>query len=97
LRLRQEVAKLIIKHCSQGSDNLAKIKEQVKIYGILLQGLSVSSSSVSLREHFDSTMLQKATHHTAHLKLQQEIAHWAYLEEEAKRKIVSAGQTRPGR
>ncbi|KAF8974178.1 Sac2 family-domain-containing protein [Flammula alnicola] len=76
LRLRQEVAKLIIRHTGQGNDTLAKAKEQSKIYGILLQGLS------------------KGTQHTAHLKLQQEIAHWAYLEEETKRKIVSAGQSR---
>lgn len=33
---------------------------------------------------------KKGTQHTAHLKLQQEIAHWAYLQEETKRKIVSA-------
>lgn len=41
--------------------------------------------------------LSKGTQHTAHLKLQQEIAYWAYLDEEAKRKIVSAGQSRPRR
>ena len=41
--------------------------------------------------------LQKGTQHTAHLKLQQEIAHWAYLEEETKRKVVSAGQSTQGR
>ncbi|KAF8192463.1 vacuolar sorting protein [Pholiota molesta] len=76
LRLRQEVAKLIVRHTTQNNDALAKAKEQSKIYGILLQGLS------------------KGTQHTAHLKLQQEIAHWAYLEEETKRKIVSAGQPR---
>ncbi|KAF8165468.1 vacuolar sorting protein [Crassisporium funariophilum] len=79
LRLRQEVAKLITKHTSQGNDTLARAKAQSTIYGLLLQGLS------------------KGTHHTAHLKLQQEIAHWAYLEEETKRKIVSAGQSRQGR
>ncbi|KDR83878.1 hypothetical protein GALMADRAFT_236339 [Galerina marginata CBS 339.88] len=79
LRLRQEVAKLIIRHTGQTSDVLVKAKEQSRFYGILLQGLS------------------KGTHHTAHLKLQQEIAHWAYLEEETKRKIVSAGQSRQGR
>ncbi|KAF6762609.1 Sac2 family-domain-containing protein [Ephemerocybe angulata] len=39
--------------------------------------------------------LSKGTQHSAHLKLQKEIAHWAYLDEEAKRKIVSAGQSRP--
>ncbi|PPQ77350.1 hypothetical protein CVT25_010932, partial [Psilocybe cyanescens] len=79
LRLRQEVAKLIIRHTTQMSDTLSRAKEQSKFYGILLQGLS------------------KGTQHTAHLKLQQEIAHWAYLEEETKRKIISAGQSRQGR
>ncbi|TFK28856.1 Vps52-domain-containing protein [Coprinopsis marcescibilis] len=34
--------------------------------------------------------LSNGTQHTAHLKLQKEIAFWSYLDEEAKRKIVSA-------
>lgn len=41
--------------------------------------------------------LSKGTQHTAHLKLQKEIAYWAYQDEEAKRTIVSAGQSRPPR
>ncbi|KAJ7498765.1 vacuolar sorting protein [Mycena latifolia] len=36
--------------------------------------------------------LRKGTHLTAHLKSQQEIAYWANLEEEARRKIVSTNQ-----
>lgn len=31
------------------------------------------------------------------MKLQKEIAYWAYQDEEAKRTIVSAGQSRPPR
>ncbi|KJA29930.1 hypothetical protein HYPSUDRAFT_153092 [Hypholoma sublateritium FD-334 SS-4] len=76
LRLRQEIAKLIVRHTTQGNDTLVKARQQSKFYEILLQGLS------------------KGTHHTAHMKLQQEIAHWAYLEEDTRRKIVSAGQGR---
>ncbi|TFK43659.1 vacuolar sorting protein [Crucibulum laeve] len=41
--------------------------------------------------------LSKGMHHTAHPKSQQEIAYWANLEEEARRKIVSAGQSRSRR
>lgn len=41
--------------------------------------------------------LSEGTHHTAHLKLQQEIAYWSYLGEEARRKVVSAGQSRQRR
>ncbi|KAF5331527.1 hypothetical protein D9611_007667 [Ephemerocybe angulata] len=41
--------------------------------------------------------LSKGTQHSAHLKLQKEIAHWAYLDEEAKRKIVSAVSGYAGR
>ncbi|EAU84667.2 hypothetical protein CC1G_00186 [Coprinopsis cinerea okayama7 len=37
--------------------------------------------------------LSTGTQHTAHLKLQKEIAFWSYVDEEAKRKIVSAGQS----
>ncbi|KAJ7180258.1 vacuolar sorting protein [Mycena crocata] len=36
--------------------------------------------------------LSKGTHLTAHLKSQQEIAYWAKLEEEARRKIVATNQ-----
>ncbi|RDB22540.1 Vacuolar protein sorting-associated protein 52 A [Hypsizygus marmoreus] len=41
--------------------------------------------------------LSKGTHLLAHPKSQQEIAYWANLEEEARRKIVSAGRSRPQR
>ena len=87
------MAKLIIRHTSQSGDNASKAKAQVRIYGFLLQGLSVCASFVLPR--LALTVLQKGSQHTAHLKLQQEVAHWAFLEEEAKRKIVSAGQSRP--
>ena len=93
LRLRQEVAKLIIRHVSQSGDNASKAKAQVRIYGFLLQGLSVCILLLPLTVSLIA--LQKGSQHTAHLKLQQEVAHWAFLEEEAKRKIVSAGQSRP--
>ena len=40
--MRQELAKLIIRHTStQGNDTLAKAKAQATIYEVLLQGLSV--------------------------------------------------------
>ncbi|PPQ63425.1 hypothetical protein CVT24_004935 [Panaeolus cyanescens] len=51
-------------------------------------------AKVKSQNRFYSVILQglsKGTHHTAHLKLQQEIAHWAFLEEETKRKMMSAG------
>ncbi|KAL1694430.1 Sac2 family-domain-containing protein [Schizophyllum commune] len=38
--------------------------------------------------------LSGGTHATAHPKTQQEIAYWSNLEEDARRKIVSASQTR---
>ncbi|KAJ7507967.1 vacuolar sorting protein [Mycena galericulata] len=41
--------------------------------------------------------LRKGTHTTAHLKSQQEIAYWANLEEEARRKIVATNQLRSRR
>lgn len=41
--------------------------------------------------------LSSGTHATAHPKTQQEIAYWSNLEEDARRKIVSASQTRQGR
>ncbi|EDR12808.1 vacuolar sorting protein [Laccaria bicolor S238N-H82] len=41
--------------------------------------------------------LSEGTQHTAHLKLQQEIAYWSYLGEEARRKVVSVGQSRQRR
>lgn len=86
------MSKLIIRHTSQGSDTLGKAKAQTRFYGILLQGLSVSIFSRDWVVESCLFSFQRGTHHTAHLKLQQEIAHWAYLEEEAKRKVVSAHQ-----
>ncbi|KAJ7765024.1 vacuolar sorting protein [Mycena maculata] len=41
--------------------------------------------------------LSKGTHLTAHLKSQQEIAYWANLEEEARRKIVATNQLKSRR
>jgi len=41
--------------------------------------------------------LSKGTHLTAHPKVQQEIAYWANLEEEARRKIASRNQLNKGR
>jgi len=88
------MAKLIIRHTAQGNDPLTRAKDQLKFYGMLLQGLSVRTYPDVSQPL--ANMSQKGTHHTAHLKLQQEIAHWAYLEEEVKRKMVSAG-SRQGR
>jgi len=90
------MAKLIVRHTAQGNDALTRAKYQSKIYGILLQGLSVRIYLPGKFLALADTPVQKGTHHTAHLKLQQEIAHWAYLHEEAERKMVSAG-SRPGR
>lgn len=42
LRLRQEIAKLIVRHTTQATDALAKARQQSRLYEILLQGLSVS-------------------------------------------------------
>ena len=89
------MAKLIVRHTAQGNDPLTQAKDQLKFYGILLQGLSVRTY-LSVSQHWLILLTQKGTHHTAHLKLQQEIAHWAYLEEEVKRKMMSAG-SRQGR
>lgn len=38
------MAKLIVRHTAQGSDPLIRAKDQLKFYGILLQGLSVRTS-----------------------------------------------------
>jgi hypothetical protein len=35
------MAKLIVRHTAQGNDPLTRAKDQLKFYGILLQGLSV--------------------------------------------------------
>ncbi|KAG6911232.1 hypothetical protein DXG01_003099 [Tephrocybe rancida] len=76
LRLRHELAKLILRHTNSITDVVAKATALSSIYESLLQGLS------------------QGTHLSAHPKSQQEIAYWANLQEEARRKIVAVGRQR---
>ncbi|KAG6821582.1 hypothetical protein H0H93_000091 [Arthromyces matolae] len=76
LRLRQELAKLILRHNNAIGDVVTKATALFSAYESLLHQLSDTNLS-------------------AHPKAQQEIAYWANLKDEARRKIVSAGrQTR---
>ncbi|KAF9568988.1 Vps52-domain-containing protein [Agrocybe pediades] len=81
--------------------NLLRLRQEVgKLIIRHTSQVSDTLSKAKEQSKFYEILLQglsKGTQHTAHLKLQQEIAHWAYLEEETKRKIVSAGQSRGGR
>ncbi|KAG6854864.1 hypothetical protein C0991_012054 [Blastosporella zonata] len=56
----------------------------------------VVAKATALSSIYESLLqgLSKGTHLSAHPKSQQEIAHWANLEEEARRKIISAGRQR---
>ncbi|KAF4619757.1 hypothetical protein D9613_005158 [Agrocybe pediades] len=81
--------------------NLLRLRQEVgKLIIRHTSQVSDTLSKAKEQSKFYEILLQglsKGTQHTAHLKLQQEIAHWAYLQEETKRKIVSAGQSRGGR
>lgn len=93
LKLREQLASLIIQHTARISDPSAKAKAQSTIYEGVLQSLNVRTRipvSKSLIELIQNP--QKTTHRIAHPKSQQELAFWARLKEEARRKVVSAGQ-----
>lgn len=81
-------------------DNLLKIRNELtnliirhasRISDPLGNATTQSMIIESILQGFDKT-----TQHTAHPKSQQEIAFWANLAEEARRKIISAGQMRRG-
>ncbi|KAH6915029.1 Sac2 family-domain-containing protein [Coprinopsis sp. MPI-PUGE-AT-0042] len=78
--------------------NLQKLREElVKLINRHTEKISDRVSKATAQSSIYETILQglsNGTQHTAHLKLQKEIAFWSYLDEEAKRKIVSAGQSR---
>ncbi|XP_006459988.1 hypothetical protein AGABI2DRAFT_202530 [Agaricus bisporus var. bisporus H97] len=76
--------------------NLLKLREQL---ASLITQHTARISDPSAKAKAQSTIyegvlqsLNKTTHRIAHPKSQQELAFWARLKEEARRKVVSAGQ-----